>query len=109
MMCPRCGSELNQMERHAVVLDVCTSCGGMWLDKGELAKVLSHVRAAEATLDAELATGREGAPQAPRSYRQDHREHRHDHDHDHEHEYKHGYGYEHRKKSGLQRLFDIFD
>ncbi len=104
MNCPRCGNGMNEVTRHDVIVDVCPGCGGIWLDKGELAKITGHMREAETSLDAELSAGREGDcyPQYPPSYRHGHEEH-----HDREHEGDHHYGY--RKKGGFQRLFDIFD
>ena len=40
--CPRCGIDLTEREFHHVKVDVCTECGGTWLDKGEL-QMLTHV------------------------------------------------------------------
>lgn len=34
--CPRDGASLVEREFHHVKLDVCSSCGGVWLDQGEL-------------------------------------------------------------------------
>ena len=34
--CPKCGCDLHEREHHAVKIDECNECGGMWLDKGEL-------------------------------------------------------------------------
>jgi hypothetical protein len=34
--CPRDGAALKEQERHSVKIDVCPTCGGIWLDKGEL-------------------------------------------------------------------------
>jgi Zn-finger nucleic acid-binding protein len=41
LSCPRCGAAMRERERDlgggmVVVMDVCPSCGGVWLDKGEL-------------------------------------------------------------------------
>ncbi|MHB1224005.1 MAG: TFIIB-type zinc ribbon-containing protein [Gemmatimonadaceae bacterium] len=36
MKCPKCGGDLAEREMHQVKVDVCTSCGGVWLDAGEL-------------------------------------------------------------------------
>ena len=35
-LCPRDGASLVEREFHHVKLDVCSSCGGVWLDQGEL-------------------------------------------------------------------------
>ena len=42
MRCPRDGGTMAEREYHHVKVDVCDSCGGVWLDKGELEQ-LSHV------------------------------------------------------------------
>jgi ribosomal protein L37AE/L43A len=42
MRCPRCGGKLEERRHHKVTVDVCASCGGTWLDKGEL-EMLEHV------------------------------------------------------------------
>ena len=34
--CPRCGIDLEERDHQGVKIDQCVSCGGMWLDKGEL-------------------------------------------------------------------------
>lgn len=56
MNCPRCsdGSTLMEVVKHTVTLDACTSCGGIWLDKGELAKILGQKKEAESELDREF-------------------------------------------------------
>lgn len=43
--CPRCGSPLTQEGRDAMTLDLCPTCGGLWLDKGEF-----HTMTAESTV-----------------------------------------------------------
>ena len=42
MSCPRCGGNLVERKLTEAVIDVCSSCHGVWLDAGEL-EMLSHV------------------------------------------------------------------
>lgn len=42
MKCPRCGGHLGERVYHSVRIDVCDSCRGVWLDRGEL-HMLAHV------------------------------------------------------------------
>ena len=36
MHCPKCGSELVEVEYRGVRIDKCIGCAGLWLDSGEL-------------------------------------------------------------------------
>ena len=36
MVCPRCGMTMDLEKAEDVEVDVCLSCGGVWLDAGEL-------------------------------------------------------------------------
>lgn len=38
--CPEDQSRLVAVMHHGVEIDACTSCGGVWLDQGELEKIL---------------------------------------------------------------------
>jgi Zn-finger nucleic acid-binding protein len=76
-----------------VVIDHCPSCGGIWLDKGELGKFINQMKEADASLDDEF-----------RSMRMERRDY-HDRDYDKGHYEKNHY----KKKSRLGKLFDIFD
>jgi len=53
MRCPRCGVPLNEAQRAGIQIDTCTSCGGVWLDRGELARLRARLRALEHDWDAE--------------------------------------------------------
>jgi Zn-finger nucleic acid-binding protein len=44
MRCPACGSRLVEVERSGVLIDACPTCRGVWLDRGELDKVLVKER-----------------------------------------------------------------
>jgi Zn-finger nucleic acid-binding protein len=38
--CPKCGSEMRSYERNGVVVDQCTGCKGIFLDRGELERLV---------------------------------------------------------------------
>ncbi|MCC7538484.1 MAG: zf-TFIIB domain-containing protein [Deltaproteobacteria bacterium] len=106
MHCPRCGtSELVERDRDGIVVDVCTTCRGIWLDRGELEKLIAR---ATSELDAHESRHQEVRHEErrrddtpPRVHRRDStppRGHRHD-----EHDRRH------RKRGWLESLGDIFD
>ena len=39
MVCPRCGMTMDVEKAEGIEVDVCLSCGGVWLDQGELDKL----------------------------------------------------------------------
>jgi|JI9StandDraft_1071089.scaffolds.fasta_scaffold31289_2 Zn-finger nucleic acid-binding protein len=48
MNCPRChDAPLHELDRDGVTIDRCERCRGIWLDRGELEKLLAHARDAE--------------------------------------------------------------
>lgn len=40
MKCPNCDQVLQISERQNIEIDYCPSCRGVWLDKGELDKII---------------------------------------------------------------------
>ncbi len=42
MNCPVCSVALQMMERQGVEIDYCPQCRGIWLDRGELDKMLER-------------------------------------------------------------------
>lgn len=43
MNCPRCHTaELVERERTKILIDICTGCRGVWLDRGELDKLIAY-------------------------------------------------------------------
>jgi Zn-finger nucleic acid-binding protein len=42
MQCPSCGGELVELERSGVRIDACRQCRGVWLDRGELDRILER-------------------------------------------------------------------
>jgi hypothetical protein len=44
MRCPKCGEKLTELVQNDVTVDECPTCGGMWLDKGELEALATRER-----------------------------------------------------------------
>jgi len=42
MQCPIDGTELKMAERSGVEIDYCPACRGVWLDRGELDKIIER-------------------------------------------------------------------
>jgi Zn-finger nucleic acid-binding protein len=43
MNCPRCHTaELVEKDRTGILIDICKGCRGVWLDRGELDKLIAH-------------------------------------------------------------------
>lgn len=92
MLCPVCEVPLTMSDRQNVEIDYCPQCRGVWLDRGELDKIIER--------STREATQKKVNPQSERSrdkYDRDYecRGHRHGSN-------KHG----HRRKSWLHELFD---
>lgn len=94
MPCPICRVPLMMSERQGVEIDYCPQCRGVWLDRGELDKIIERTsREMEAQVPPPQAQPPERTPFDPyakRSYA----------------DYGHDYKYRKRKKSFLEELFD---
>ena len=42
MKCPTCSTELKMSERSGIEVDYCPQCRGVWLDRGELDKIIER-------------------------------------------------------------------
>lgn len=43
LLCPKCESSLlHERERGDIVVDACRECGGIWLDRGELERIVAE-------------------------------------------------------------------
>jgi Zn-finger nucleic acid-binding protein len=42
MLCPTCKKPLTMSERQGIEIDYCPSCRGVWLDRGELDKIIER-------------------------------------------------------------------
>jgi Zn-finger nucleic acid-binding protein len=95
MKCPVCKEpDLVMSERQGIEIDYCPTCRGVWLDRGELDKIV------EKSLDA--ATARSAPGDVPRPAIDTHYE-SHGYYDDHS---KHGGHHGYKRKSWLGDLFD---
>ncbi len=95
MQCPVCKDQtLTMSERNGIEIDYCPACRGVWLDRGELDKIIERSAAEPAP-----APARQAPAPAPHSgqahYPQD------DYRHARQGDYRHK-----RKKSFFEELFD---
>lgn len=87
MQCPVCGESLREKTRSGVTIDICPGCKGVWLDRGELDKLLT-MECEETPKTAEQPALSVSSYPLRDEYRPE--EHRHEHGHGHHHEHKHG-------------------
>ena len=65
MQCPNDGTQLVMTERSGVEIDYCPQCRGVWLDRGELDKIIERNSAQAAPQPAPRA-GYEPRPEGDR-------------------------------------------
>ena len=103
LVCPACKGEMKEVNKRGVLIDTCTECRGVWLDRGELEKIAGALEAGEERRPVANSGFLAGAPVAHHRKRDD------DDDDDHRyHDRRHGHGTPHQK-SGMARFLDFFD
>jgi Zn-finger nucleic acid-binding protein len=110
MKCPIDGSDLTMTERQGIEIDYCPKCRGVWLDRGELDKIIDRA----AGPAAQHPAPQQAAPQQPSNFAQpqpgpfSYPERGQDpRRYDDDDRYKQ-HGYRHRKRKGfLGELFDF--
>jgi Zn-finger nucleic acid-binding protein len=50
LLCPHCRFDLVMSERQGIEIDYCPECRGVWLDRGELDKLIERSAAFEVLL-----------------------------------------------------------
>jgi Zn-finger nucleic acid-binding protein len=101
MNCPQCNVTLLMAERQSVEIDYCPQCRGIWLDRGELEKIIERSSSIEASY-----SGSSGFPPPFRDHSDDTSRYKHSDDHHDDHHGSTGYG-QRRKKGFLGELFDF--
>ena len=84
MTCPKCQTDLMISDRQGIEIDFCPQCRGVWLDRGELDKLIERAS----------RYGRDDGDDDERRYRPEYRP---------EHERGHDYR---KRKSFWTELFD---
>jgi Zn-finger nucleic acid-binding protein len=117
-MCPNCDGSMQAVNRAGVEFDMCPKCRGVWLDRGELEKLMAMEREdAQGQFQGQAQAQAAPPPrpqQPPPAYAQpqysrpDHYGDRRHYDDDDRHRYKKDGHYGHHKKKRFD-LFDIFD
>jgi len=106
MNCPVCNVQLQLAERQGIEIDYCPQCRGVWLDRGELDKIIERSPAEYSSTpptrrDAEYSSAPPRRENDDRDYnrRPGHKDYDDDHSKDH---------YKRRKRGGfLGELFDF--
>ena len=94
MDCPTDGATLVMSERQGIEIDYCPQCRGVWLDRGELDKIIERSANEERTA---FERGRSERYDDDDRRRYEHRSH------DDDHQY---YGRKKKKKSFFSELFE---
>ena len=89
MKCPNCNETLLMTERNHIEMDYCPSCRGVWLDKGELDKMIEYAGSHSAYHAINQQTS------FPNNYQDSNQQH------------QHGYKKPYKKKGFLGELFDF--
>jgi Zn-finger nucleic acid-binding protein len=113
MQCPVCEVTLSVSAREGVEIDFCPQCRGVWLDRGELDKIIERANVAMAPAPAPAPAGR-GYDERPPRY--DDRDRGYDRDRDYDRGYgrrydddydDRRYGKKRKRRGGF--LEDLFD
>ena len=95
LICPVCKGSFREIIREGILIDVCTQCQGVWLDRGELEKLIALSRE-----DREIPLPPPLQPRAPAHRREEEYDRRYE-----GRDFSHG----HKKKKKGFDFGDIFD
>ena len=98
MNCPVCNITLNLSERQGIEIDYCPQCRGVWLDRGELDKIIERSIPAGSPKADNQVQNIQATSEKTHYQQQYHDDHHYDNHHGH-----------HGKKRHKSWLGDIFD
>ena len=88
LLCPNDNASMNTVSRNGVEFDMCPTCRGVWLDRGELENLMAS----------QVGAGGQPPPAMPNQSPRYEEQRRHDRGYDD--------GYKRKKRDSI---FDIFD
>ena len=94
LVCPNDNTAMQTVNRSGVEFDFCPTCRGIWLDRGELEKIMAAARD-EGSSEAAFQPAQPAQPRYSEPYRPETRSWDED-------------DYRHKKRRG-KSIFDIFD
>jgi Zn-finger nucleic acid-binding protein len=95
------GSPMTQINRFGIELDVCPTSGGIWLDKGELEKLIQFIKDSAEEDARRFSDARQGRIDYDEQYYRRELQHKYS-----DSDYRKGY---YKKKSGMSKVMDLFD
>ncbi|MBP1156414.1 MULTISPECIES: zf-TFIIB domain-containing protein [unclassified Paenibacillus] len=110
MNCPVCdGVKMREVEKEQIMIDICPSCKGVWLDRGELDKLMQGVREVREPFN-QWYEGHE----TRRTSKEDEYDKRYNKEHDqrrpYPEDYNRHYNPKYKKKKSVMDIFgDLFD
>jgi uncharacterized protein len=104
--CPKCHNVMHQYERNGVTVDQCSECRGLFLDRGELERLVSAESSWYGSSPSHDRRSHEPRYESRHEPRYESRYERHDDDH-YRHDDDHDrYRKKDRRRSFLEGLFD---
>jgi Zn-finger nucleic acid-binding protein len=101
------GSPMRQIRRYGIEIDVCPSSGGIWLDKGELEKIM-HLLQEDAAAEQSNVK-----PLRHQMHRDDDNDDEDDDDYSDYRRFEkkghYGSGKHYKKEGKMSRIMDLFD
>jgi len=106
LLCPNCNASMQNVKRSGIEIDMCPSCRGVWLDRGELEKLLGEQREAQKGREQD----RERFDREVRDFHRDPDDWKRRHPYDAKGgQYRYDDDYDYRKRKKKFDIFDIFD
>lgn len=108
MNCPNCSTKLHMTERKGIEIDFCPDCRGVWLDRGELDKILEKSLVEEQEFS-RPQTSQQTMQRTPSDFPEAQQREYYDSHNSKHGKHKHGHGKYGHKKSRKPWFMELFD